>query len=742
MNLRLIGLGIAVLGHVILLGCRPLLAADPVGMSIFSPEPNQVIQRVGFDPSAPQASPGYADVTIRLEPGKSPSSGIWEFRPVLLKEATGREVGWSSLTIRDAQADRTALARVSAGGWYRLEVRRRQDDVVTHFGSVEPIGVGEVFIVAGQSYATNCNDERMNVTEPQKRVVAFDSAKGTWAVANDPQPSPDGSDGGSIWPPVGDALFKEFQVPIAFANVAVGGTSTQQWAPEGPLHKRLVETGKALGRFRAVLWQQGESDVIAKTATEKYVSNVRAIRHSAAKEWGIQPPWLLAKSTLHPTVYNDPAGEGRIRKAIDELSGRPGFRLGPDTDTLTGANRGDSKSRRHFSAMGQRKAAELWVEVLKKELKRPSSIEETLADLHLLDSIWTSPIVHRESSILLQEKPGDPIIARLAFPAAEILEIASADRRQRFDRRDVLLSKDGLTLTFAKPQPIEPILGRQLFVPKGSPQSYSARVGLPDESLMYHPGRWFHDRNVEITYRRRGSSEFAPERLGTLPRTAARLRAGQSFSIGISGDSISTGLDASAMVKAAPNQPGYAELIVAQLQAKFDSRITLKNRAVSGWSVANGVNDLDKLLAEKPHLIVLAYGMNDVGRRDPKWFGDQTRTLLERIHKANQEIEVILVSPMLGNSEWTATPREMFPRYRDELKRLAGPGVALADVTGVWELLLKNKHDLDLTGNGLNHPNDFGHRLYAQTILSLLAGPRPFPGAPSKWRGLTRYDFK
>jgi hypothetical protein len=26
----------------------------------------------------------------------------------------------------------------------------------------------------------------------------------------------------------------------------------------------------------------------------------------------------------------------------------------------------------------------------------------------------------------------------------------------------------------------------------------------------------------------------------------------------------------------------------------------------------------------------------------------------------------------------------------------------------------------DLTGNGLNHPNDFGHRLYAQGVLELI----------------------
>ena len=54
------------------------------------------------------------------------------------------------------------------------------------------------------------------------------------------------------------------------------------------------------------------------------------------------------------------------------------------------------------------------------------------------------------------------------------------------------------------------------------------------------------------------------------------------------------------------------------------------------------------------------------------------------------------------------------------LKSMVDPGVALADVTAVWEVMLKNKHDLDLTGNGLKHPNDFGHRLYAQAILSVL----------------------
>lgn len=351
--------------------CATGFAAEPSLITLASPKSNQVVQRVGFEFDASQkpgrAGLGFADVVVRGNLPKGTERATWEYRVVVSKEANGRGTDWAKLEIHATDAKFEASARVHAGGWYRLEIRGRANDDVVASGAVEPIGVGEVFVVAGQSYATNCNDERLKVADPFGRVVAFDSAKESWGVANDPQPAPDGSDGGSIWPPLGDALVKEFQVPIGFANVAVGATSSLQWMPEGSLHPRLVQAGKTLGRFRAVLWQQGESDVIAKTTAETYVANLKTIRESAARAWGFEPPWLLAKSTLHPTVYNDPAGEGRIRGAIDELVKLPGFRAGPDTDTLAGENRGDAKSRRHFSGIGQRRAAEMWLAAIRRE---------------------------------------------------------------------------------------------------------------------------------------------------------------------------------------------------------------------------------------------------------------------------------------------------------------------------------------------------------------------------------------
>ena len=120
-------------------------------------------------------------------------------------------------------------------------------------------------------------------------------------------------------------------------------------------------------------------------------------------------------------------------------------------------------------------------------------------------------------------------------------------------------------------------------------------------------------------------------------------------------------------------------------------------------------------------MLIVAYGMNDVGRRDPNWFGQQAVIIHERAKAKLPNLEIIWVSTMLGNKEWIHTPRDMFSKYRDELVKRTGPDSALADLTAVWEELLEHKHDLDLTGNGLNHPNDFGHRLYAQAILQKLS---------------------
>lgn len=352
-----------------------------------------------------------------------------------------------------------------------------------------------------------------------------------------------------------------------------------------------------------------------------------------------------------------------------------------------------------------------------------AAVLRMLPGLHLLEPIWSGQIVHRESVLPLEEAAGGPIVGRLAFQAAEILDVRSADGSQSLRLgADVQLAGDGRRLIFAPSAAPNFVPQADLFPAADSGRGYRHRRDHPEQFLLFAEGHWFHDRQFEVTYRRAENWPGPPPAVAEKPlaRTLARLRSRQPLAIGVSGDSISFGLNASGVTGAAPRLPPYAELVAAQLQACFGGPVTVRNRAIPGWSVTHGIADLAAWKADPPHLLIVAYGMNDVGRRDPQWFHDQTRTLLERLGQDAPNTDVVLVAPMIGYHEWIHTPREMFPLYCDRLATLTGPTAALADLTSVWEVLLRHKHDLDLTGNGLNHPNDFGHRLYAQAILALL----------------------
>ena len=707
---------------------RPSALDQAKHLKIQAPKAWQIFQRAGHVPqlahhhNAVKPARGFADVALDLV--LPASSDSIEVRVIAANNPSKVVVPWTTHrgTLEQLQQ---AQVRIPAGGWYQLQVRARAGESITEIADSENFGVGDVFIVAGQSYATNTNEEKLKVRDAYQRVAAFDLAKQTWQVANDPQPASDNTQFGSIWPAVGDLLVASQQVPVGFANVAYGGTSSTQWLPETDLHKKLVAVGQNLPAFRGVLWQQGESDVIEKATTDAYVQRVVKIRDGAEKAWGHSAPWFLAKSTLHPTVYNDPLHESQIRAAMDVLVSQHRFLHGPDTDMLDGEFRGPVGSHRHFSASGQRQAAAMWFAVLLQHIQQPrplhEAVLESLPKLALRQPAWQSELISRESSVLLQLAPEGPIESRLAFPAAEIISIEAADGSQKFELgKDCQLSDDQQRLVWKSPTKIEAITSAQMFPPKDAPNSYRHRASNPEQNMFYAPGKYFHQHDVEITYRRAGASPAKHQSPRGLMRTLEKLRAGKSLRLGISGDSISTGLDASGTTQTAPNQPGYPELVAAQLTSDFGVNIELTNRSVPGWSIANGLKDLDAMLASQPELLIVAYGMNDVGRRDPAWFAEQARTLEQRAREKIPELEIIWVAPMLGHSEWVHTPRAMFAAYRDELKKLVGEHSGLADLTEVWSIMLERKHDLDLTGNGLNHPNDFGHRLYAQAVLACL----------------------
>lgn len=254
--------------------------------------------------------------------------------------------------------------------------------------AVEHVGIGEIFIVAGQSNSANHGKEKQ--TTQTGLVSSFDGQR--WQLANDPQPGASGN-GGSFMPPLGDALVKQLNVPVGFIPCGIGATSVREWLPKGATfpnpptiesrvqklpsgeweskgqaYEVLVQRMKSVGPhgFRAVLWHQGESDANQKDPTRTlpgklYREHLEKIIRTTRQEIGWEVPWFVAQVSYH--VPGDEASPD-IRAAQASLW-QDGVALeGPDSDALKGDLRERKGQGVHFSGQGLREHAAKWADKL------------------------------------------------------------------------------------------------------------------------------------------------------------------------------------------------------------------------------------------------------------------------------------------------------------------------------------------------------------------------------------------
>ncbi len=376
---------------LLLAGCFFSIAtASASDFELLSPLDYQVIQRA-------TAAAGEIPISIR-HPADLPPQCLLQARII----ADSNPEPWQVLTVaRTDGALRTQLDWKS-GGWFQLELRVTVDEKIVWEDSVAHVGIGEVFVVAGQSNSANHGEERLKTKT--NMVSAFDGHH--WQIANDPQPGASGQ-GGSFMPPFGDAMAKQLNVPIGILACGIGATSVREWLPEGDtfpnpptIEDRVIRLpngnwqskGAAFanliaslqsqgpGGVRAVLWHQGESDANQRDPSRtlegtRYRASLIRLIEASRKEIAWDVPWFVAQVSYH--VPGDEASPD-IRAAQASLWNAGIALEGPDSDSLKGDLRENNGQGVHFSSQGLNAHGEEWAKKVAPWLKSELAKEKTM----------------------------------------------------------------------------------------------------------------------------------------------------------------------------------------------------------------------------------------------------------------------------------------------------------------------------------------------------------------------------
>lgn len=335
----------------------------------------------------------------------------------------------------------------------------------------------------------------------------------------------------------------------------------------------------------------------------------------------------------------------------------------------------------------------------------------------LITPFWEGEKVYDESIMLLSEK-GGAAKAPLFYTPCKILSVKSADLLTEYkEGKDWVFNNgsivmiEGSSMPFMRKEDCH-------FYEKTHEDCFDAKDG---GYILYKTKGYFHKRQLVVTYTHNDRMDFGTEKAEgeTLKRTRGLLKAGGNIRICFFGDSITAGCDGSGALGIEPFMPGWPQLFKQKLENTYESNIEIINTAVGGKRSDWGAECADERLAGyKSDLAVIAFGMNDGTEKiSASSFRHNIQQIMDRAIVQNKDTEFILIATTLPNSESVFDGYQK--QYYNELMSIKRNKDAVVNMTNVHSLLLERKRFIDMTGNNINHPNDFLIRIYAQVLTAL-----------------------
>lgn len=325
----------------------------------------------------------------------------------------GNNIDWTEI-VRNPNLGFFKGSLNARGGWYRLEVRGIANGQVVTNATINRVGIGEVFLIAGQSNAQgyynsgnpSASDDRVNcITNFIANGSPIEPDFPTFSKVNfNTHISPTGS-GSWCWGKLGDLLAQKLNVPILFMNAGSEAMSVVEWrlsadgargynpyvnnyAPAGfpyqPFKQALNYYVNLLG-IRGILWLQGETDTYSGTSTQMYRESLQfLIERSRQNSGGKNISWVISRTSKDQY-------RGTAQRVIDGqnqvIQQTPNTFAGPETDNI-----GPRTDNVHFYGQGLIDLAEAWNRSLDNAFFANSIPYQGTAPLELGSNCNTSSI--------------------------------------------------------------------------------------------------------------------------------------------------------------------------------------------------------------------------------------------------------------------------------------------------------------------------------------------------------------
>lgn len=344
---------------------------------------------------------------------------------------------------------------------------------------------------------------------------------------------------------------------------------------------------------------------------------------------------------------------------------------------------------------------------------------------------WQGNIVYNECVMPIRNKDGSLPYFELMYKANEIVSVKNYTLDVTYtEGPDYRLTSDGkLEIMPTGKIPIYAYTTLHPTAASGAVEDSNHYPHADDEDFEF----WAEDSrisqmNIVVTYIHNDtwSAPIPEKQYDNLPNTMSKLMHKEPLSIVVAGDSVSTGANSSRFLGISPFADAYPEMTAAALREKFgNDNITLVNSAIGG-TMSNYDNAKldDTIIKYSPDLVMICFGMNDsscdrVGISGAE-FKQNMSGQIEYIKSKLPNAEILLIASVYGNI--FTFPAERYEEHAAILHELADEysGVGVADPQMIEKSLLEKKDYVTFMADNMVHPNDYGMRLIAQTILEAL----------------------